>query len=126
MEAYLEYKTFDKTFVGIYNTMKQKHNSGKTTHYSRAYTVARDNKAAMIQEKFSKKHPFYEMNFMPPQTSPSMIDGFVTVMLLGETFEILNKIMALSPANGGQSDHISKLMVSNQTADWVSNNSPIG
>ena len=95
MEAFLEFKIFDKTFVGILNTMKLK--QSKMNYYSKQYQIARDNMRGMNQENFSKKHPFESCTFEPPQTSASMIDGFITVLLLGETFEILHKIMALSP-----------------------------
>ena len=99
----------------------------KTNTYSRTYSIARENKNSMKpSSSLSKKNVLSESSFLPPQTSPSMIDGFMTCLLLGETFEILHGIVALSPDHGQQQDHISRLMVSNQTADWVSNNSPIG
>ena len=101
MEAFQEYKIFDKTFVGIYNTMKQKHNMLKTNTFSRTYSIARENKNSMKpSSSLSKKNVLSESSFLPPQTSPSMIDGFMTVMLLGETFEILHGIVALSPEHG--------------------------
>ena len=73
----------------------------------------------------SKKHPLFGVNLMPPQPSASMVDGFVLTLLLGECFEILSTIVSISSGSAPQSlDHISQLMVSNQTADWTSNKTP--
>ena len=54
-----------------------------------------------------------------------MIDGFLLTLLLGECFEVLHTIIAVSSDNNPHQslDHISQLMVSAQTADWVSNQS---
>ena len=130
-----EYKIFDKTFIGIYNTVNLKYqNEKKALKYlekgsnpmsHRTLHIARDNKKKQelnVKNQMSRKHPLFEVTLLPPQPGATMVDGFVMTLLLGECFEILHKIVAISPENAHQSlDHISQLMVSNQTADWVSN-----